>query len=83
MAEAAKVPVVNTNWEGYDPAQHPTQALLDIYTIQKEKGSLEKLKVIMIGDLKYGRTVHSLFYAMLLFHPVEYIYAPRMILSMT
>ena len=42
--------------------QHPTQALLDVYTIQKEKGTLEGLTVTLAGDLKNGRTVHSLVY---------------------
>lgn len=58
---------------GDGAGQHPTQALLDLYTIQKEKGSLEGLKVAMVGDLKYGRTVHSLSYALAPFKP-EYIY---------
>ncbi|MCK5008720.1 MAG: aspartate carbamoyltransferase, partial [Spirochaetales bacterium] len=57
--------------------QHPTQALLDLYTIQKEKGTLENLTVGMVGDLKYGRTVHSLSYALAPFNP-SYIYcAPK------
>jgi aspartate carbamoyltransferase catalytic subunit len=56
-AEAASVPVIN----GGDGAnQHPTQTLLDLYTIQKAKGKIDGLKVGFLGDLKYGRTVHSL-----------------------
>jgi len=56
-AETADVPVIN----GGDGAnQHPTQTLLDLYTIVKSKGKLDGLKVAMVGDLKYGRTVHSL-----------------------
>ena len=56
-AEAAAVPVIN----GGDGAnQHPTQTLLDLYTIQKSKNKLNGLKVGFLGDLKYGRTVHSL-----------------------
>jgi aspartate carbamoyltransferase catalytic subunit len=56
-AEAASVPVIN----GGDGAnQHPTQTLLDLYTIQKAKKKLEGLKIGFLGDLKYGRTVHSL-----------------------
>lgn len=70
MAEAVKIPVING---GDGAGQHPTQALLDLYTIIKEKGSLEGLKVAMVGDLKYGRTVHSLSYALAPFSP-EYIY---------
>ncbi len=70
MADAAAVPVING---GDGAGQHPTQALLDLYTIIKEKGSLEGLKVAMVGDLKFGRTVHSLSYALAPFNP-EYIY---------
>jgi len=56
-AEATSVPVIN----GGDGAnQHPTQTLLDLYTIQKAKGKIDGLKVGFLGDLKYGRTVHSL-----------------------
>ena len=56
-AEATSVPVIN----GGDGAnQHPTQTLLDLYTIQKAKGRIEGLKIGFLGDLKYGRTVHSL-----------------------
>jgi len=58
-ADAVAVPVING---GDGAGQHPTQALLDIYTIQKEKGSLEGLTVALAGDLKHGRTVHSLVY---------------------
>jgi aspartate carbamoyltransferase len=56
-AEAIDIPVLNG---GDGAGQHPTQALLDIYTIQKEKGTLEDLTITLAGDLKYGRTVHSL-----------------------
>ena len=56
-AKAAGVPVING---GDGAGQHPTQALLDAYTIQKEKGSLAGLTVALAGDLKNGRTVHSL-----------------------
>lgn len=57
MAQGASVPVINA---GDGHGQHPTQALLDIYTIMKEKGKIDGLKIVMAGDLKYGRTVHSL-----------------------
>ena len=70
MADAVDIPVING---GDGAGQHPTQALLDLYTIIKEKGSLENLKVAMVGDLKFGRTVHSLSYALAPFSP-EYIY---------
>ena len=56
-ADAVSVPVINA---GDGAGQHPTQALLDIYTIYKELGSLKNLKISMVGDLKYGRTVHAL-----------------------
>ncbi|MDN5344080.1 MAG: aspartate carbamoyltransferase catalytic subunit [Clostridia bacterium] len=58
-ADAADHPVINA---GDGTGQHPTQALLDIYTVLKEHGRIEGLKVAMLGDLKYGRTVHSLVY---------------------
>lgn len=57
LAEGASIPVINA---GDGAGQHPTQALLDLYTIRKEKGRLEGLTVALAGDLKYGRTVHSL-----------------------
>ena len=56
-ADAVSVPVINA---GDGAGQHPTQALLDIYTIYKELGSLKNLRISMVGDLKYGRTVHAL-----------------------
>ncbi|MCF7914911.1 MAG: aspartate carbamoyltransferase [Spirochaetaceae bacterium] len=71
MADAAEAPVING---GDGAGQHPTQALLDLYTILKEKGTLENLKIAMVGDLKNGRTVHSLSYTMAPFSPKEYIY---------
>jgi aspartate carbamoyltransferase len=71
MADTVDVPVING---GDGAGQHPTQALLDLYTIQKENGSLEGLKVAMVGDLKYGRTVHSLAYALSHFQPQEFVF---------
>jgi len=56
-ADAADVPVINA---GDGAGEHPTQALLDLYTIRREKGRLDGLHVGLVGDLKYGRTVHSL-----------------------
>ncbi len=56
-AEAASVPVINA---GDGIGEHPTQALLDLFTIREELGRLDGLKVAMVGDLRYGRTVHSL-----------------------
>ena len=77
MADAVNIPVING---GDGAGQHPTQALLDLYTIQKEKGKLDELKVSMVGDLKYGRTVHSLSYALAPFSPEEYVFcAPEVL----
>ena len=56
-AAVASVPVINA---GDGDGEHPTQALLDLYTIQRERGSVEGTRVAFVGDLKYGRTVHSL-----------------------
>lgn len=56
-AAAARVPVINA---GDGTGEHPTQALLDLFTIREELGRIDGLKVAMVGDLRYGRTVHSL-----------------------
>lgn len=56
-ADYASVPVINA---GDGAGEHPTQALLDLFTIREELGTLDGLKVAMVGDLRYGRTVHSL-----------------------
>ncbi len=56
-ADAASVPVINA---GDGTGEHPTQGLLDLFTIRQELGTIDKLKVAMVGDLRYGRTVHSL-----------------------
>lgn len=56
-ADYASVPVINA---GDGTGEHPTQALLDLFTIREELGTLEGLKIAMVGDLRYGRTVHSL-----------------------
>lgn len=74
VADAIDIPVING---GDGSGQHPTQALLDLYTIIKERGSLEDLKVAMVGDLKYGRTVHSLSYALAPFNPSYTYCAPK------
>ncbi|WP_308638494.1 aspartate carbamoyltransferase [Paenibacillus silvisoli] len=58
-AAVSDVPVINA---GDGSGEHPTQALLDLYTIQKEFGRIDGLHIAMIGDLTYGRTVHSLSY---------------------
>jgi aspartate carbamoyltransferase catalytic subunit len=63
-AEFAGIPVINA---GSGAEEHPTQALLDLYTIQKEQHRIDGLKVALVGDLRYGRTVHSLAYALSLY----------------
>jgi aspartate carbamoyltransferase len=60
-SEVTKVPVINA---GDGANQHPTQTLLDLYSIRKTQGTLDNIHIVMIGDLKYGRTVHSLLQAM-------------------
>jgi len=60
-SEVATVPVVNA---GDGANQHPTQTMLDLYSIRKTQGKLENLNIFLVGDLKYGRTVHSLLMAM-------------------
>jgi len=60
-SEIATVPIINA---GDGANQHPTQTLLDLYSIKKTQGKLEDLNIFMVGDLKYGRTVHSLLMAM-------------------
>ncbi|HTY74113.1 MAG TPA: aspartate carbamoyltransferase [Candidatus Nanoarchaeia archaeon] len=64
-AEFAKIPVINA---GSGSEEHPTQALIDLYTVQKEKNKIDGLKIALIGDLRYGRTVHSLAYALSLYN---------------
>jgi len=60
-SEIATVPIINA---GDGANQHPSQTLLDLYSIRKTQGTLENLNIFMVGDLKYGRTVHSLMMAM-------------------
>ena len=73
LAAAISVPVINA---GDGAGQHPTQALLDVYTILKEKGTLDGLTVTLGGDLKNGRTVHSLAYLLVRFGVKFYFAAP-------
>jgi aspartate carbamoyltransferase catalytic subunit len=74
LADSSNVPVING---GDGAGQHPTQSLMDIYTIQKEKGRLNNLTVILAGDLKNGRTVHSLSWILGKFGPRFYFVAPE------
>ncbi|MCD7781994.1 MAG: aspartate carbamoyltransferase [Methanosphaera sp.] len=64
------VPVINA---GDGAGQHPTQTLLDLYTIHKNMGGINNIKIALVGDLKYGRTVHSLVYALAMYN-VEMIF---------
>jgi aspartate carbamoyltransferase catalytic subunit len=74
-AEVASVPVINA---GDGANQHPTQTLLDMYSILKTQGTLDNINIFMIGDLKYGRTVHSLLMAMSEFeNPIFNFIAPE------
>jgi aspartate carbamoyltransferase len=72
-ADAVPIPVINA---GDGIGQHPTQALLDIYTIHKELGSLKNLVISMVGDLKNGRTVHALVELLSLFQARLYFVSP-------
>ena len=73
-AEFASIPIING---GDGAGHHPTQCLLDLFTIMKEKGNIGNNKVALVGDLKYGRTVHSLAYALALFKAEMVFIAPE------
>jgi aspartate carbamoyltransferase catalytic subunit len=73
-SEIAAVPVLNA---GDGANQHPTQTMLDLYTIYQTQGTLENLNITLVGDLKYGRTVHSLVMAMAMFNPTFHFIAPK------
>ncbi len=74
ISDIVDVPVINA---GDGAGQHPTQTLLDLYTIKKEIGKIDDLKIALIGDLKYGRTVHSLSNALGLFKNIKiYLVSP-------
>ncbi|ACS89511.1 aspartate carbamoyltransferase [Thermococcus sibiricus] len=73
-AEIAEIPVINA---GDGANQHPTQTLLDLYTIKKEFGRIDRLKIALLGDLKYGRTVHSLAKALSYYDVKLYFVAPQ------
>jgi aspartate carbamoyltransferase len=68
-ADCSKVPVINA---GDGANEHPTQALLDFYTIKKEKRELDGLNIAMVGDLRYGRTTHSLIKLLSLFEGINF-----------
>ena len=73
-SEVTNVPIINA---GDGANQHPSQTLLDLYSIQKTQGTLDNLTVTMVGDLKYGRTVHSLIVGMSHFNPTFHFIAPK------
>ncbi|MBP3228011.1 MAG: aspartate carbamoyltransferase [Bacteroidaceae bacterium] len=73
-SEIADKPVINA---GDGAHQHPTQTMLDLYSIHKTQGRLDDLDICLVGDLKYGRTVHSLIQAMRHFRPRFHFVAPR------
>lgn len=73
-ADFSKVPIINA---GTGAEEHPTQAFIDLYTMRKEKGKIDGLKIALMGDLRYGRTVHSLAYALALFNIELYLISPE------
>lgn len=72
--EISSAPIVNA---GDGSNQHPSQTMLDLYSIYKTQGTLENLTIYLVGDLKYGRTVHSLLMAMRHFNPTFHFIAPE------
>jgi aspartate carbamoyltransferase catalytic subunit len=73
-SEVTDIPVINA---GDGANQHPSQTLLDLYSIQKTQGKLTNLTITIVGDLKYGRTVHSLIVGMSHFNPTFHFIAPE------
>lgn len=73
-SEVSHVPVINA---GDGANQHPTQCLLDLYTIFQTQGTLENLNITLVGDLKFGRTVHSLVQAMCNFNTTFHLVSPE------
>jgi aspartate carbamoyltransferase catalytic subunit len=75
-ADFASIPVINA---GSGAQEHPTQALLDLYTIRRELGSIDGAAIALAGDLRYGRTVHSLAYALSLYKVKLYLVSPDLL----
>lgn len=73
-SEVAPVPVINA---GDGANQHPTQTLLDLYSIRKTQGTLDNLEIAFVGDLKYGRTVHSLVIALCDYNTTFHLISPE------
>lgn len=72
-SEISPIPIINA---GDGANQHPTQTLLDLYSIRKTQGTLDNLNIVFIGDLKYGRTVHSLVIALCEFNTTFHLVSP-------
>ncbi len=72
-SEVAVVPIING---GSGSGEHPTQALLDVYTMKRELGTIDGLHVGLLGDLRYGRTVHSLAYILAMYDTTLYMVSP-------
>ncbi len=75
-SEVTDVPIINA---GDGANQHPSQTMLDLYSIWKTQGTLQDIDITMVGDLKYGRTVHSLVQALSFFHPHFHFIAPAVL----
>jgi aspartate carbamoyltransferase catalytic subunit len=75
-AEFSSVPVINA---GSGAEEHPTQALLDLYTIKRELGTIDNLNIALVGDLRYGRTVHSLASALSLYNVKLFLVSPELL----
>ncbi len=73
-SEVVPIPIINA---GDGAHMHPSQCMLDLYSIYKTQGTLENLNIYLVGDLKYGRTVHSLITAMRHFNPTFHFIAPE------
>lgn len=73
-SEITEVPIINA---GDGSNQHPSQTMLDLYSIYKTQGHLDNIHIYLVGDLKYGRTVHSLLMAMRHFNPTFHFIAPK------
>jgi len=84
VADYSGIPIINAGDGGH---QHPTQTLCDLYTIRKERGTLEGLRIALWGDLKYGRTIHSLIFALarfganILFRPAPGLEVPKHVMD--
>lgn len=75
-SEVTNVPIINA---GDGANQHPSQTMLDLYSIWKTQGTLDNIDITMVGDLKYGRTVHSLVQALSFFNPKFHFIAPELL----